>query len=479
MYKLKFRKICSAAGYDTQGLRPKECIFSTYKHPSSRSRKRFSAKTEYQHFTNIEHKVGKILKLIHNNGQAKKALQEAGTANEHNKELSALIKVHELHDTQASAHMKELEEQLATLKTEMDSLYNLKKGLEVQIENKAAKAKQLQEKKSQLLSWVSELELMSKEKGDEISTIQKKMKDNEMNFTSRIEDLMTQVKILQLETVSLHSQNGKLKAETLEGEIARKAMTEQELKEKETFLVRRYDQGLEANSLRNQKNRMEELIRSKNQVADQLREEGERMHTRIFELEGNLLDRGGSFSPCLKEYESRVNEASTQIIALRSERILVSEQIHAETKDGYKKMKERLDQENIELNDKASAFEAELRKIREMLLEPVEDAFSGAEALQLKGKEEKELLLGEEVGKLKAKLCKEGGDKLNSVSQLEIKVVYLEQQVKDKEEVLLGLSEERREAIRQLCILIDYHRGRYDHLREAISKKTVHIKRMA
>jgi myosin protein heavy chain len=108
--------------------------------------------------------------------------------------------------------MKELEEQLATLKTEMDSLYNLKKGLEVQIENKAAKAKQLQEKKSQLLSWVSELELMSKEKGDEISTIQKKMKDNEMNFTSRIEDLMTQVKILQLETVSLYSQNGKLKA---------------------------------------------------------------------------------------------------------------------------------------------------------------------------------------------------------------------------------------------------------------------------
>lgn len=246
-------------------------------------------------------------------------------------------------------------------------MYNLKKDLEVQIENKAAKAKQLQEKNSQLLSWVSELELMSKEKGDGISTIQKKMKDNEMNFTSRIEDLMTQVKILQLETVSLHSQNGKLKAgkqkeasaqakgfknqinvlqkeleslhsekshlkmktnevsenllrtETLEGEIARKAMTEQELKEKETFLVRRDDQGLEANSLHNQKNRMEELIRSKNQVADQLREEGERMHTRIFELEGNLLDRGGSFSPCLKEYESRVNEASTQIIALRSE----------------------------------------------------------------------------------------------------------------------------------------------------------------
>jgi myosin protein heavy chain len=229
----------------------------------------------------------------------------------------------------------------------------------------------------------------------------------------------------------------------------------------------------------------------------------------------------------MEELTENFNMKMENHIQILYQRILVSEQIHAETKDGYKKMKERLDQENIELNDKASAFEAELRKIREMLLEPVEDAFSGAEAvlkkpnednenlsgaisrisnelqfakrwitvtkddikklkhnvdglkLQLKGKEEKELLLGEEVGKLKAKLCKEGGDKLNSVSQLEIKVVYLEQQVKDKEEVLLGLSEERREAIRQLCILIDYHRGRYDHLREAISKKTVHIKRMA
>lgn len=72
-----------------------------------------------------------------------------------------------------------------------------------------------------------------------------------------------------------------------------------------------------------------------------------------------------------------------------------------------------------------------------------------------------------------------GGEKLNSVSQLERMVVNLEQQVKQKEDTFLGVSEEKREAIRQLCILVDYHRSRYDHLREAISKKTVHIKRVA
>ncbi|KAF9685905.1 hypothetical protein SADUNF_Sadunf03G0103100 [Salix dunnii] len=633
------------------------------------------------------------------------ALQEADNVNKQNWELSALLKVHELHDSQASTQIKELEGQLTTLKTEMDSLYTLKKDFEAQIENKAAEAQHLQEKNSQLLSRVSELELMSKEKGDGISTIQKQQKDGEKSFTSRIEDLMAQVNNLQLETVSLRSQNAKLeaskrkeasaqakglknrinilqkeldslrceksqleaqlnmktkevaenllRAETLEGEIARKAITEQELlKEKETFHAQRKNLELEAESIRNQKNRLEELIRSKNQETEQLRQEGERMRARIFELEGILLDRGDSFSPCQKEYESRENEASTQIMALKSQvfslqqdldsllsekslletqnerlrrdimqiqfqlenevqnltskieeqqkilkdkedtmkrlaeetkvvrhhlldspkyrsldspkyrsldsprtnlqslerkieelaasfqmkmenhirilyqRILVAEQIHAETKDSYKKMKDRLDQENTELIEKTTAFEAEFRKIREILLETGE-VFSGAETvlkkfyednenvsdpicrisnelqfakrwitetkdeikklkhnvdsltLQLNGKEEKEFLLREKVWKLEATLSKEGGEKLNSVSQLERKVVYLEQQVKQKEDILLGVSEEKREAIRQLCMVVDYHRGRYDHLREAVSKKTVHIRRMA
>ncbi|KAJ6347337.1 hypothetical protein OIU76_003923 [Salix suchowensis] len=630
------------------------------------------------------------------------ALQEADNVNKQNRELSALMKVHELHESQASAQIKELEGQLTALKTEMDSLYTLKKDFEAKIENKAAEAQHFQEKNSQLLSRVSELELMSKEKGEGISTIQKQLKDGEKSFTSRIEDLMAQVNNLQLETVSLRSQNAKLEAsrrkeasaqakglknrinnlqkeldslrcekshleaqlnmktkevaenllrtETLEGEIARKAITEQELlKERETFHAHRKDLELEADSIRNQKNRLEELIRSKNQETDQLRQEGERMHARIFELEGILLDRGNSFSPCQKEFESGENEATTQIMALKSQvfslqqdldsllsekslletqnerlrrdvmqiqfqmenevqnltseieeqmkilkdkedtikrlteetkvvrhrsldspkyrsldspkyrsldsprtnpqslerkieelagsfhmkmenhirilyqRILVAEQIHAETKDSYKKMKDRLDQENIELIEKTTAFEAEFRKIREMLLETGE-IFSGAETalkkfyednenlsdpigrisnelqfakrwitetkdeikklkhnvdsltVQLNGKEEKEFLLREKVWKLEATLSKEGGEKLNSVSQLERKVVYLEQQVKQKEDNLLGVSEEKREAIRQLCMMVDYHRGRYDHLREAISKKTVHIR---
>ncbi|KAJ6714372.1 MYOSIN HEAVY CHAIN-LIKE PROTEIN [Salix viminalis] len=81
-------------------------------------------------------------------------------------------------------------------------------------------------------------------------------------------------------------------------------------------------------------------------------------------------------------------------IQILYQRILVAKQIHAGTKDGYEKIKERLDQANIEHNEKISAFEAELRKIREMLLEPVEDVFSGAEVILKKLNEDNENLSG-------------------------------------------------------------------------------------
>ncbi|KAJ6705457.1 MYOSIN HEAVY CHAIN-LIKE PROTEIN [Salix purpurea] len=573
------------------------------------------------------------------------ALQEADNVNKQNRELSALMKVHELHESQASAQIKELEGQLTALKTEMDSLYTLKKDFELKIENKTAEAQHFQEK----------ILTAAFTKRKEASAQAKGLKNRINNLQKELDSLRCEKSQLeaQLNMKTKEVAENLLRTETLEGEITRKAITEQELlKEKETFHAQRKDLELEADSIRNQKNRLEELIRSKNQETDQLRQEGERMHARIFELEGILLDRGNSFSPCQKEFESRENEATTQIMALKSQvfslqqdldsllsekslletqnerlrrdvmqiqfqmenevqnltseieeqqkilkdkedtikrlteetkvvrhrsldspkyrsldspkyrsldsprtnpqslerkieelagsfhmkmenhirilyqRILVAEQIHAETKDSYKKMKDRLDQENIELIEKTTAFEAEFRKIREMLLETGE-IFSGAETalkkfyednenlsdpigrisnelqfakrwitetrdeikklkhnvdsltLQLNGKEEKEFLLREKVWKLEATLSKEGGEKLNSVSQLERKVVYLEQQVKQQEDILLGVSEEKREAIRQLCMMVDYHRGRYDHLREAISKKTVHIRRMA
>ncbi|KAJ6703484.1 MYOSIN HEAVY CHAIN-LIKE PROTEIN [Salix viminalis] len=650
----------------------------------------------------IEHKVGKILKLIQNNGPAKK-----GKIPEDSKKRSALIElVEDFHEQYQSLYAQcdylraELgkkgpgrkEKESSPSSSFSDSEYYSpdiggSPMIDILLETSDGTAGELDSAnlevsglKHRLASATSENEALHAKYSAALQAADNVNKQNRELFSSyeaskrkeasaqakglknRINNLQKELDSLRCEKSQLEAQlnmktkevaENLLRTETLEGEIARKAITEQELlKEKETFHAHRKDLELEADSIRNQKNRLEELIRSKNQETDQLRQEGERMHARIFELEGILLDRGNSFSPCQKEFESRENEATTQIMALKSQvfslqqdldsllsekslletqnerlrrdvmqiqfqmenevqnltseieeqqkilkdkedtikrlteetkvvrhrsldspkyrsvdspkyrsldsprtnpqslerkieelagsfhmkmenhirilyqRILVAEQIHAETKDSYKKMKDRLDQENIELIEKTTAFEAEFRKIREMLLETGE-IFSGAETalkkfyednenlsdpigrisnelqfakrwitetkdeikklkhnvdsltVQLNGKEEKEFLLREKVWKLEATLSKEGGEKLNSVSQLERKVVYLEQQVKQKEDILLGVSEEKREAIRQLCMMVDYHRGRYDHLREAISKKTVHIRRMA
>ena len=57
--------------------------------------------------------------------------------------------------------------------------------------------------------------------------------------------------------------------------------------------------------------------------------------------------------------------------------------------------------------------------------------------------------------------------------QLEKKVEVLETMMKEMDEGILGLGEEKREAIRQLCVWIEYHRSRYDYLKEVLSKKRV------
>ena len=57
-----------------------------------------------------------------------------------------------------------------------------------------------------------------------------------------------------------------------------------------------------------------------------------------------------------------------------------------------------------------------------------------------------------------------------TVVQLNRTVGELEKKMKEKEDGMLDLGEEKREVIRQLCLWIDYHRSRYDYLKDILSK---------
>lgn len=92
----------------------------------------------------------------------------------------------------------------------------------------------------------------------------------------------------------------------------------------------------------------------------------------------------------------------------------------------------------------------------------------------LNKKEEQELVLRENVWKLEANVSKEGGEKLNlrkQVSQLEKKVGKLDKILKEKDEELICLGEKKREAIRQLCFVVEFHRDRYNYLKDMVAKK--------
>ena len=210
-------------------------------------------------------------------------------------------------------------------------------------------------------------------------------------------------------------------------------------------------------------------------------------------------------------------------IRLLYQRITVAEKIQDENKEIHKKIKERLEQENAALGEKLATCEAEFKKLRDSM-EPGKNASTGLNSVvnkleddgnsltrisnvkdelvstnecdagreneieQLKSNvdlvvaeiEKENELLREKILTLETKLSEEGKEKLKllkAVTELENRVGELEKMEKEKDETLLGREEEKREAIRQLCLLIDYHRRRCDYLKEFISKLTVRSKK--
>ena len=602
-------------------------------------------------------------------------------ADKREKELLAIIKAREIHGNQASARIKNLQSQLTGLKVEVKSLCGQKRDMEAQIESKATEAKQEKEKNTGLHARISELELSLKEKDYEVSSLQEKLKDNEEYSMSKIADIMAQASNLQLEANSFHAQKAELEEknqkmvrerngalaqvkglmdqvtamqieletlhnqksesdqqmekenketskypvviETLKDELAKMSMAEKRMMDEKEGHIQVKDLELEVESLQNQKNELEELIKSKVCETNQLKEDKEGLHARNLELERALTEKEDKLSALQKKYEIKENEASTQVMNIAQvnmlqdsdsllnkksqlepqierekqgsskrpsqvsqniklkrkiadgqrivknstinktngehrkaevwlqksrlfpqaaerkmeelaeafcknlddkthllyQRILLIERLHTENKDSYRMTQNRYEQEIRMLEEKVATYEAELRKISHKL-ETTNNALCGAEqvrkfdeynsnvvsritnmlnklqfakdwvtvtnseikrlkhnescfAAQLENKEEQEFILRTRVWKLEAQLSKEGGEKLNlmtAISQLEKKVGKLEKNIKEKDEELSGLGEEKREAIRQLCLLIDYHRSRYDDLKELMQQ---------
>ncbi|KAL6549883.1 hypothetical protein OROMI_020371 [Orobanche minor] len=182
-----------------------------------------------------------------------------------------------------------------------------------------------------------------------------------------------------------------------------------------------------------------------------------------------------------------------------SRRIRVAEQLQVENKEWYRKTKETYEQQNKDLKNRAERNEIELKNIMDMTFK-ANDVLASLDSVALNfeecsanflnriSKASCELKFAKHWAVRKNKAVLHARDDLDcSLARLdekeaevlvfrekvwksENKIRELEKMVKEKEDAMLGLKEEKREAIRQLCVWIDYHRGRSDYYMKMLSE---------
>lgn len=386
-----------------------------------------------------------------------------------------------------------------------------KRDSEVEIDGKTAETKQQGETNTAMYVPVSE-------EGDEVTNLMKQIRENETNLTSRINNSMAQVCSLKKEVDYLRAQQCEARGNVMKLELEVQVETLKE--ENQGLQVQVMDLESEVDALRKQEITSKDELRSHVHEINQLKEENAHQNSRILGLEALYKER--RLEDCqtkrekqttqmskkvkldrvmeknqvelqiadqqrmmkeIEEYSRKTMERNPKLIKQLSAgnkvnyierkmgilaeefyqklddnirllclRIAVAEKTHYENKENYKSIKESLEQENKELKQKLVTSETEMTKLIDIA----------------EKKKENDKVSNSEEQKLKL---------LKAVSVLEKKVGELEKINKEKDATLLSREEEKREAIRQLCLLIDYHRTNCDYLKELISKLTVRIKK--
>ncbi|XVF53033.1 hypothetical protein PTKIN_Ptkin05aG0066700 [Pterospermum kingtungense] len=374
-----------------------------------------------------------------------------------------------------------LQVQVMDLESEVDALRKQKNKLEDEERSNIREINQLREEKGNLDARILELKVLLRERGLEFSAIQEDSESKRYKETAQVMTLNAEAEHLQQKLDSMKKEKSELELSISDQQRITKEREGSTNKSMESKLDRRLSTGT----------------------------------LNLHILERKVEDLAGEFR---KKAEDNIR--------LLSQRITVAEKMHFENKDTCKKMKEKLEQENGALGEKLAICEAECRKLKDSMEPGKNDALNGSnsaankldddknlitcvsnvkeelvstndrdtgsenETEKLKSnvdlvvaeieKENEEEMLREKVSTLEAKLSEEGKEKvklLKAITELEKKVGELQKITKEKDQTLLGREEEKREAIRQLCLLIDYQRSRCDYLKDLISKLALRSKK--
>ncbi|KAK8584252.1 hypothetical protein V6N12_068498 [Hibiscus sabdariffa] len=241
-------------------------------------------------------------------------------------------------------------------------------------------------------------------------------------------------------------------------------------------------------------NRVEEAKSNVDVLVAEMQKENEEelLRERVMNLEAKLSEEGEEklkVLKAMKEVEEKMREMQKENEKLLREEVMFLEaRLRAEGEEKLKvlkamceveeKMREMQRENEKLLREKVMNFEAKLSEEEEEKLKVLK-AMSKVKEKMREMQKENEKVLMEEVMKFEAKLSEVKEEKwmvLKAMSELQNRVRELEKINREKDETLLAREEEKREAIRQLCLLIDYHRTCCDHLKQSISTLTVRLK---
>ncbi|GKV25446.1 hypothetical protein SLEP1_g34885 [Rubroshorea leprosula] len=424
---------------------------------------------------------------------------------EREKELAALVKMHEVLENQASSLKSEGKEGLLVrvmdLELEVETLLKRKNDVEEQMSSKISETSQLREERGGMPARILELEGLFPENGSEASVGKNYQAGDEAS--AQIVAFKAQVDHLLEELDALKIRNSQLELH-LEGERQDYLQSLSQMEDQNKTLTGKIAD--QQRILKEQEKTINKFIEDSKLVK---RWSWSSAGTSNSKLNQHALER--KMQDLAEEFRKKLEDN----IRLLYQRIRVAEKIHYENKENFRKIKEKFEQKTVALKERVAIYEVESKKSTGRV-EPRITALAGLDSAvrkledienfltrisnvtkelvfaknwasernkeirqlrnkmntvvkQLDDKEEHEFLLSEKVWNLEASLSKEVGEKLN-LSEV---VSQLEKKIKEKDDRLLGLGEEKREAIRQLCLLIDYYRSCYNGVKEIISNSNV------
>ncbi|KAL2527682.1 COP1-interactive protein 1 [Abeliophyllum distichum] len=393
-----------------------------------------------------------------------------------------LIKIKNLNDNLTNRTLNEqgaLEEKedlqvhITDLELEVHSLSSQKSDMEEQIMSINHEAYQSKAEKEELDAKNFELQRVLLDRENEPFTRKRKFKDYQNTVSALIASLTEQVKILEKKLDALQTEKDglQLELEALQNEKNRLQIElERDKSEKEKSNI----------ELNNKVSDQQRIRIELEDVVSKLKDKNKQVQTRFADSKLN-------FQIAERKVEEMVEELRKQFednLRILSQRIRIAEQLHTENKDWYRKKKEMYEQENRDISHTAKGMLNSIDTVTLKLEEcnanfmnriskaSCELKFSKDWAMR---KNKALVHVREDSDCLLAQLDEKEAEILLFRERLwksENKVREVEKMMKEKEEAMLGLQEEKREAIRQLCVWIDYHRSRSDYYKKILSEIT-------